>query len=178
MLTPLLPAPRAAGDRYRVAVVCTGNICRSPMADVVLTDRLARAGLADAVEVASSGTGECHVGHPMDRRAAATLTASGYDASRHRAQQFDAGWFDECDLVLAMDRGNHADLAELASPEQLARLRMFRDFDPLAREDDREVPDPYYGGDGGFDTVLAMVERTADSLVAALAALVVPEEAG
>jgi protein-tyrosine phosphatase len=180
MSHPLLPPRREAGaaDRYRVAVVCSGNICRSPMADVVLTDRLARAGLADAVEVVSSGTGDWHVGHPMDRRAAAVLTASGYDASRHRAQQFGDHWFDDCDLVLAMDRGNHADLVALASPAQAGRLRMFRDFDPLAHAGDREVPDPYYGADGGFDTVLAMVERTADALVAALAAHVVPEEAG
>ncbi len=178
---PLLPPPRehGASDRYRVAVVCLGNICRSPMADVVLNDRLAQAGLSDAVEVVSSGTGDWHVGHPMDRRAAAALTARGYDASRHRAQQFDPGWFDDCDLILAMDGGNHADLTELAGPEQAARLRMFRDFDPLADGGDRDVPDPYYGGDDGFDTVLAMVERTADALVAALAARVVPtEEAG
>ena len=180
MPTPLLPRPRedASRDRYRVAVVCSGNICRSPMADVVLNDRLARAGLGDAVEVVSSGTGDWHVGQPMDRRAAAALTASGYDASRHRARQFDPGWFDDCDLILAMDNGNHADLSALGSPEEVARLRMFRDFDPLAREDDREVPDPYYGGDDGFDAVLAMVERTADHLVAALATHVVPEEAG
>src|SRR3954452_7907711 len=84
------PRPRLEGrpTPYRVAVVCLGNICRSPMADVVLNDRLIRAGLERLVEVVSAGTGDGHVGRPMDRRAAALLTAHGYDASRHRAQQF------------------------------------------------------------------------------------------
>src|SRR5690606_35247871 len=77
-----LPPPRTEG-RYRTGVVCLGNICRSPMAEVVLTERVAEAGLDDRVEVASCGTGDWHVGHPMDRRAAATLSAAGYDPSRH-----------------------------------------------------------------------------------------------
>ena len=89
---------------YRIAFVCLGNICRSPMADVVLTARVEEAGLADRVTVASSGTGDWHVGHPMDHRAAATLAAAGYDPTRHRAQQFAASWLDEFDLVLAMDK--------------------------------------------------------------------------
>ena len=88
-MTAALPArTRAGGAPYRVAVVCLGNICRSPMADVVLTDRVEAAGLADRVEVVSAGTGGWHVGGPMDRRAAALLTTHGYDASRHVAQQF------------------------------------------------------------------------------------------
>ncbi len=178
-----LPPPRRRAGRYRVAVVCLGNICRSPMADVVLSDRVEGAGLANAVEVVSSGTGGWHVGSPMDRRAAALLTAHGYDATRHRAQRFEADWFDECDLILAMDRDNHADITAQApdaqapdEPDPDARVRMFRDFDPRpddrGRDGDRDVPDPYYGGDDGFETVLAIVERTADALVAALAATV------
>jgi protein-tyrosine phosphatase len=165
-----LPPPRRPGQ-YSIAVVCLGNICRSPMAQVVLTAALEEAGLDDRVEVVSAGTGDWHVGSPMDRRAAAVLTSHGYDASRHRAQQFVASWHDEHDLVLAMDAQNLADLEELA--EELAgserRLRLFRDFDPLADDGDRDVPDPYYGGDDGFDHVLALVKRTSDALVAELA---------
>ena len=112
---PALPAPRTDG-RYAVALVCLGNICRSPMADVVLTARVEEAGLADRVTVASSGTGDWHVGQPMDRRAAATLTAAGYDPSRHRAQQFAASWLEEFDLVLAMDGANLADVVSTARP--------------------------------------------------------------
>ena len=164
-----LPAPRRPGSPYRIALVCLGNICRSPMADVVLNQRLEAAGLAGAVEVVSAGTGDWHVGNPMDRRAAALLTSHGYDASRHRAQQFTADWFGDHDLVLTMDRDNHRDV--LAYGDHLddpQRLRMFREFDPRVRDGDDEVPDPYYGGDDGFATVLAMVERTCDGIVTAL----------
>ena len=163
-----LPAPRTPGP-YRIALVCLGNICRSPMADVVLSARLDRAGLADRVEVTSSGTGDWHVGQPMDERAAATLTTVGYDASRHRAQQFAASWLDERDLVLAMDASNLADVRAAGANPTDGRVRLFRDFDPV--DPGSEVPDPYYGGDAGFEEVLAMVERTADALVAALRTL-------
>ena len=166
-----LPAPRAPG-RYRVAVVCLGNICRSPMAHVVLEDLVREAGLDDRVEVVSSGTGGWHVGDPMDRRAAAVLTAHGYDASQHRARQFGRSWVEDCDLVLAMDSTNHADVLEHAhDPDEWDRIRMFRDFDPRATEGDRDVPDPYYGRDDGFEHVLAMVTRSAKGLVAELSAL-------
>ena len=157
-----LPAPRTPGH-YRIALVCLGNICRSPMADVVLSARVEEAGLAAQVEVASCGTGGWHVGDPMDSRAAATLTGAGYDASRHRARQFDPTWLDEHDLVLAMDRSNLADVSPTAGTE---RVRLFRDFDPV--DPGGEVPDPYYGGPAGFEEVLTMVERTAAAIVALL----------
>jgi protein-tyrosine phosphatase len=166
----LLPRRRPGAATYRIGVVCLGNICRSPMADVVLNSRLADAGLADRVEVLSSGTGDWHVGGPMDRRAAALLTAHGYDATRHRAQQFGTDWFDDCDLILAMDSSNLADLTDLGADRSAGRVRLFRDFDPRAVNGDRDVPDPYYGGDDGFEPVLAMIDRTATALVAALPA--------
>ena len=161
-----LPPPRRPGS-YAVALVCLGNICRSPMADVVLSDAVARAGLDDRVDVASSGTGSWHVGEPMDRRAAATLVAAGLDPTHHRARHFDASWFSH-DLVLVMDRGNLRDVLAAGPPEP-ERVRMFRDLDP--RGPGEAVPDPYYGGDDGFEEVLAMVERTCAALVAALADL-------
>jgi protein-tyrosine phosphatase len=164
----LLPPKRQGGRApYRIAMVCLGNICRSPIAEVVLTEKLARAGLDDRVEVTSAGTGGWHVGEPMDRRAAAILAAHGYDGSEHRASQFEAHRHDEYDLVLAMDESNHADLSDLVE-HGTSRLRMFRDFDPRAAGSDRDVPDPYYGGDDGFAHVLATVERTCDEIVAAL----------
>lgn len=149
----------------RVALVCLGNICRSPMADVVLEHQLAEAGVDD-VEVSSSGTGDWHVGQPMDERAAATLTAAGYDATRHRARTFTADWFDEQDLILVMDSSNRADVLALAtSDEHRTKVRMYRSFDPEADTPDAEVPDPWYGGPEGFDEVLAMVERTSREIV-------------
>jgi protein-tyrosine phosphatase len=179
---PALPEPRTPG-RYRIAVVCLGNICRSPMADVVLTSLVEEAGLADRVEVASAGTGTWHVDEPMDRRAAALLTTHGYDASRHRAQQFEASWHAEYDLVLAMDATNHTDLKELAADltgecKDTDRLRLFREFDPLAADDDLEVPDPFLGDDAAFDHVLGIVRRTSAALVRRLAHHLGPAPAG
>ena len=158
---PALPPPRESGH-YRIALVCLGNICRSPMAHVVLAAALDDAGLGDRVEVTSSGTGGWHIGNPMDRRAAATLTAAGYDASRHRARQYDAESAGRLDLVLAMDNDNLADIGGVSQ-----RVRLFRDFDPVGTGGD--VPDPYYGGDAGFEEVLTMVERTSGTLVDLLA---------
>ncbi|HET9419583.1 MAG TPA: low molecular weight protein-tyrosine-phosphatase [Nocardioides sp.] len=152
--------PARGRDRYRIGVVCLGNICRSPMAEVVLSERVAEAGLDDRVEVASCGTGDWHIGDPMDRRAAATLAAAGYDPSRHRAQQFADSWLEEYDVLLAMDAQNRSDVAGDD------RVMMFRDFDPV--EPGSDVPDPYYGGDSGFEEVLTMVERTSAEIVEAL----------
>ena len=157
------------GAPFRIAIVCLGNICRSPMAQVVLEDRLERAGLADRVEVVSAGTGNWHVGEPMDERAAATLTDAGYDATRHTARTFTPDWYSENDLLLAMDASNRADITDLApTVEAQEQVRMFRDFDPHASAGDDEVPDPWYGDSDGFAVVLAMVERTADEIVARL----------
>jgi protein-tyrosine phosphatase len=138
------------------------------MADVVLADRAAAAGL-DFVEVVSSGTGDWHVGDPMDHRAAAALTHAGYDATRHRAQQVAASWLTDCDVLLTMDRQNLEDVRALAdggAPLDPDRVRLFGDFDPVSPG--AEVPDPYYGGADGFRHVLAMVERTAAAIVAAV----------
>jgi protein-tyrosine phosphatase len=158
-------------EPYRIALVCLGNICRSPMAHVVLEDRLARAGLADRVVVASSGTGEWHVGRPMDERAAATLAEAGYDPTHHRARTFSPDWYAENDLLLAMDASNYADIVDQApTVEQVGQVHLFREFDPEATADDDEVPDPYWDQVDGFRQVLAMVERTTDGLVARLPA--------
>lgn len=152
-----LPAQRTTGA-YRIGMVCLGNICRSPVADVVMTAKVADAGLSDLVEVASCGTADWHVGKHMDSRSAATLTGAGYDPTRHRAQQFGPSWLDEYDLLLTMDLSNLADVGGRTD-----HVRLFRDFDPA--QPGSEVPDPYYGGEQGFGEVLEMVERTCDTLV-------------
>ena len=153
----MIPPPRTPG-RYAIAVVCLGNICRSPMADVVLQQKL---GDRPGVEVRSAGTGDWHIGQPMDGRAAATLQSHGYDPTRHRAQQVGVDWLDRFDLILAMDDANLRDLGGRSD-----RVRLFRDFDPAGPG---EVPDPYYGGDEGFEEVLEMAERTATVLAETLA---------
>lgn len=153
----------------RLEVTCLGNICRSPMAHVVLEQRLADAGLADDVVVTSSGTGGWHEGEAMDERAAAALRDAGYDPSRHRARTFTRDTYAETDLMLAMDASNLADMTDLApTVADAGRVRMFRSFDPAATEGDDEVDDPWYGGPEGFQRVLAVVERTSDAIVAAV----------
>ncbi|TCO24503.1 protein-tyrosine phosphatase [Kribbella steppae] len=134
----------------RVEIVCSGNICRSPIGEVVLRAKLADAGIDDVV-VTSSGTGGWHLGDPMDPRAAAALRRRGYDGSAHRAQQFRTGWFAERDLVLAMDSGHLSELTRRGGAVQL-----FAEVD---------VPDPYYGEDEGFDDVLDQIEKAADEWV-------------
>jgi protein-tyrosine phosphatase len=142
----------------RVTFVCMGNICRSPIAEVVLRRKLAERGVRD-VEVDSAGTGGWHVGEPMDDRALAVLAEHGYDGSAHRARQFDRSWFAGRDLILVMDQDNLRAVRRIAPPE--ADVRLFRSFDPAAAEG-AEVPDPYYNG--RFEPVLAMVEAAAEGL--------------
>jgi len=151
-----------------MAVVCLGNICRSPIAHVVLADKLTAVPTLRPVIVESFGTGDWHIGEPMDPRAAQTLTAAGYDSSRHRARHTDRDLIAGHDVVLVMDATNLRDVRALASTsDDRDRVMLFREFDPLAG-DDLDVPDPWYGGQGGFDEVLAIVERTTDVLAALL----------
>ncbi|MEJ7628791.1 MAG: low molecular weight protein-tyrosine-phosphatase [Nocardioidaceae bacterium] len=166
----MLPPTRDPGSAtYSLALVCLGNICRSPMAHVVLEAKLAAGGLGAGVSVASFGTGDWHLGEPMDRRAAATLAAAGYDPTRHRARHVGDGLSLGHDLVLVMDHSNLRDVRRSTSDIDLDRVLMFRSFDPMAGGE-LAVPDPWYGGQAGFDEVLAIVERTTDALVEALAA--------
>jgi protein-tyrosine phosphatase len=160
---------------YRITAVCLGNICRSPMAEVVLRDRVRAAGLEDLVVVDSAGTGDWFLGGLADPRARATLDAASY-THNHRARQIDPSWISDIDLLLAMDSSNYANLEVMVEESGAdVDLRMFRSFDPqLAHLDephpDLDVPDPYYGSHDGFVEVLAMIERAADALVVELPA--------
>lgn len=161
-----LPPAHDEDRPYTIALVCLGNICRSPIADVVLQHRLAERGLDHRYVVVSSGTGSWHVGDGMDAAARTELEAHGYDASRHRARQFDAQSFDTCDLILTMDASNHHDVLALArSDEDRSRIAMFRSFDPQAQPHCDDVPDPWGGRPEAFRQVRIMIERTVNSLV-------------
>ena len=150
---------------YRVCFVCTGNICRSPMAESVFRARVAEAGLDALVEVDSAGTGGWHEGDPADPRTVSVLKEHGYD-SGHTARQFQTSWFERVDLVIALDAGHVKALRRLApSSEDAAKVRLFRSYDPAAG-DDLDVPDPYYGGRDGFEECLEMVEAASTGLLA------------
>jgi protein-tyrosine phosphatase len=158
----------------RVCFVCSGNICRSPTAEVVLARLVAEHGRGDAVVVDSAGTGDWHVGQDLDPRARRTLVHAGYDVPPHRARQFLAADFGQRDLVVALDGGHRNALWWLAS--ETADVEAARDKIVLLGEFDRQwhpgegadVPDPYYGGPGGFRDVLAVVQRSCTGLLDAI----------
>jgi len=163
----------------RIMTVCTGNICRSPMAEFVLRDRLAAAGLAGSVVVDSTGVSSEEHGNPMDRRARAVLTAAGYTdvaLDRHSARQVDAADLGDRDLLLPMTASHAAALRRLAErsgqPDSVGDIVMFRTFDPAAPptrgvQDEHllDVEDPWYGGPADFEECLAQVEAAVDGVV-------------
>ena len=165
---PSAERPRPApGAPVRVLMVCMGNICRSPTAHGVLTQRVADAGLGDRIVVDSAGTHDYHVGRPPDERAQQHAARRGVDLSAQRARQLTARDFDAFDLVLVMDDANEQAARALCPPAQRHRLRRLTDF--CTRHSASEVPDPYYGGAAGFEAVLDLVEDACDGVLAALA---------
>jgi protein-tyrosine phosphatase len=164
-----LPPPRDPDAPYRVCLVCLGNICRSPMAETVLRASIAGAGLAEAVTLDSSGTGDWHIGEPMYPQARSALARRGYDGSAHRARQFEASWLADRDLVLAMDAGNLATLRRLAGLADRDRIRLFGEVGGLGERG--EIPDPYGGQDADFGYVLDLLGAAAPVIAARLAQL-------
>lgn len=150
----------------RILFFCMGNICRSPTAEGVMRAKLAAAGLASQVEVDSAGTHAYHVGEPPDERSQAHALRRGYDLSPQRARQLVAADFTRFDLVLGMDADNLSRAAKLCPPGERHRLKLLLDYAPQTGK--RHVPDPYYGGDAGFEEVLDLVEAACDGLVAAM----------
>jgi protein-tyrosine phosphatase len=149
---------------YRVTFVCSGNICRSPMAEWVFRRHLQDVGLRDQVDTDSSGTGAWHVGEPADPRTEDILRRHGYDCD-HRARQFEAAWFARYDLVIALDSGHRRELLRLAPDEDArAKVRLLREFDPRGMVEP-DVPDPYYGSGDGFAEVLDLVEAACPGML-------------
>lgn len=154
---------------FQIAFVCTGNICRSPMAEIIMRDLAARAGLGHAIVARSAGTGDWHVGEPADRRTVAALAKAGYDGSQHRARQFDPAWFPHLDLAVVLDRSHERILGNWAPTQQdRQKVRLLLDFDP-GQSSLRDVPDPYYSDGAMFDSVLGMIERANQALFDQLA---------
>lgn len=152
---------------YRVCFVCSGNICRSPMAERVFTSMVADAGLEAELVADSAGTGAWHVGDGADPRAEATLHQHGYDGSGHQARRFGRSWFGDHDLIVALDGGHLEDLRALAGNDQeRAQIVLLRTYDPIAVADgDLFVLDPYYDGESGFADRLAEIERACAGLL-------------
>lgn len=151
-------------DAFRVSFVCTGNICRSPMAEIVFRSLVDDAGLQSAVTVESAGTGDWHVGESADPRTVRALSARGYNGAGHRARQFDPDRFGDLDLVVVLDRTQERILRSWAHDDQdRAKVQRLLSFDPAQAHLD-DVPDPYYSDAALFDEVLSMVERACTAL--------------
>ncbi len=178
-----MPPPDPTDDAeppLRVIFVCTGNICRSPMGDVVLRELAAGRRLddgtmlGDRLVISSAGTGGWHAGDPMDPRALAAVERRGYTDHGHRARAFDTSWMDDADLVVSMDLGHRQTLASMARARagdyrHDDRLVLMRSFDGRSGGDP-DVPDPYYGDDAEFERCLDLVEAGCRGLVEHLAA--------
>jgi protein-tyrosine phosphatase len=152
----------------KILFVCLGNICRSPTAEVVFRATAARELPEFALTVDSAGTAGFHVGEPPDRRTREAAARRGYDLSGRRARVVEPRDFETFDLILAMDRQNLRTLERRAPADARERLRLFLEFAPQSGL--LEVPDPYYGGENGFEHVLDLTEQAALGLCAALRA--------
>lgn len=140
----------------KLLFVCTGNICRSPTAEGVFRALVQRQGLEAQFAADSAGTQAYHIGEAPDPRSCQAALKRGYDLTALRARKVTAADFKAFDLILAMDRGHHAELLRLCPKDLHGKLRLFLEFAPQLGA--RDVPDPYYGGSDGFERVLDMVE--------------------
>ncbi len=148
----------------RVLFVCMGNICRSPTAHGLFAQLVKEQNLGDRIVVDSAGTHAYHIGNSPDRRSQEAALRRGIDLSTLRARRVEAADFAAFDYVLAMDDENYQILARLCPPEAKAKLQLFLDYAPHLAE--REVPDPYYGGEQGFERVLDMIDAASQGLLA------------
>lgn len=146
----------------KILFVCLGNICRSQMAQAIFQEKVNQAGLEKWIQIDSAGTSPWNQGKPIDQRAAAKLREHAVQTD-HRARQITKEDFNQFDLILAMDNDNYETLLQLFGED--GKIRMFRSFDP---EGNGEVPDPYYGGEAGFDLVFAICDRTCEALLQSL----------
>jgi len=151
---------------HKILFVCLGNICRSPVAEAVFAHVAGQAGHGDRFELDSAATGSWHEGNPPDPRAVAAAAARGIDLSDLRARQVCQQDFVKFDLILAMDAANHATLMALAPQHTAEKIQLFLDDTPDNPQ--REVPDPYYGGEDGFEDLLDLVEEGSRALLARL----------
>ena len=146
-------------DKYRVLFVCHGNICRSPMAEFIFGDIVRRAGLDGAVEVLSAGTSAEELGNPVYPEARAYLRRLGIDPGGKRARVITRADFDDCDLIVAMERYNVRNLTRFAPPGGMDKVRLLRDF----TDEPGDIEDPWYSGN--FDRVGNQIRTGCEGLL-------------
>lgn len=147
----------------KVLFVCMGNICRSPTAEGVFRHVVEQAGLSNRIEIDSAGTHAYHIGNEPDRRSQSVALTRGFDLSSQRARKVKPADFKEYTYVLAMDDENLSNMSAICDSEYLRKVELFLNYAKNSAES--EVPDPYYGGDRGFEHVLDLIEDAADGLL-------------
>ncbi|MBV1922189.1 MAG: low molecular weight phosphotyrosine protein phosphatase [Pseudomonadales bacterium] len=147
----------------RVLLVCLGNICRSPTAEVVFRSGIDKAGLNSCVDIVSCGTAGYHIGESPDSRSQAAAKDRGYDMSALRGRQIQNDDFECFDFILAMDESNLCELKQRCPKQYVTKLELFLTY--AGNYQETEVPDPYYGGQQGFSHVLDLVEDASKGLV-------------
>ena len=149
--------------KTNILFVCLGNICRSPTAQGVFETAVARAGMSDLIHIDSAATAAFHVGNPPDPRSIRAAAARGYDLSHQRARQVRIDDFYQFDYVLPMDRMNFGNLKALRPNDASSHLALFMEYSRLKQYG--QVPDPYSGGEDGFELVLDLLEDAAQGLI-------------
>jgi len=150
----------------KVLFVCLGNICRSPTAEGVFRKVVERADLLNRIEIDSAGTHAYHVGEPPDRRAQAAARRRGVELGNLRGRQAKRTDIEQFDYILAMDEENYQNLLAICPTGMETKIRLFLEF--ASSRTERDVPDPYFGGDQGFERVLDMIEEASEGLLAHL----------
>jgi protein-tyrosine phosphatase len=156
---------RGKNTKTRVLFVCMGNICRSPTAEAVFRHQVTAAGFENAIHIDSAGTHDYHIGERPDVRAQKAAAQRGYDATELRARQVDETDFEVFDYILAMDKANLAILERECPPQYSHKLGLLMQYSERYSEGVEEVPDPYFGGNQGFEHVLNMVEEAGRGLL-------------
>jgi len=155
-------------DKTKVSVlfVCMGNICRSPTAEGVFRHTVKQRNLLASIHIDSAGTHAYHIGEQPDSRSQKTARSKGIDLSGQTARKAVAEDFSKFDYIIAMDRSNYENLKQIrdkSNSEQTANLHLFMEFTSIWENE--EVPDPYYGGDNGFEQVFDMVQSASEGLL-------------
>jgi protein-tyrosine phosphatase len=152
-----------AAAKISVLFVCLGNICRSPTAHGVFAKLVEQRGYGSVISVDSAGTGDWHLDHAPDKRTTQVAASKGYDLSQLRARLVTSADFDQFDYIIAMDRANLKDLRVMQPQDYTGHLGLFLDFSEQPSV--HEVPDPYYGGEDGFELVFGLVEEASLGLL-------------
>jgi len=149
-------------EKVKVLFVCLGNICRSPLAEAIIKNKIQKNGWGGLIEVDSCGTSDYHIGQGPDERTLVNALKNGISIN-HRGRQLSSDDLEYYDFIIAMDKSNHKNILKMETASQhVHKVKLMRSFDP---EQGDEVPDPYYGGESGFQEVFEILDRSTEAFL-------------